>query len=117
MSDRRDHRRAFGKWVNTVTLGGGVSDDPAPDLVDRAPWAKRIFVALRGPVPLSGDPDNATGSTPGLGVIQVTHEGRSGRLVAVVPMANAMQQAGQQPDAHGLRVRLTRQTSRGSATH
>ena len=26
-----------GKWVNTVNLAGHLSDDPAPDLIDRAP--------------------------------------------------------------------------------
>jgi hypothetical protein len=95
-----------GKWVNTVNLAGSVSDDPAPDLIDRAPGGNRLFVALRGPVPLSGDPHNATGSTPGLGIIQLTHGGRSGQLMAVVPMTNATQQPGQAPDAHGLRVRV-----------
>ncbi len=97
-----------GKWVNTVDLVGSVSDNPAPDLIDRAPGGDRLFVALRGPTPLSGDPHNASGSTPGLGIIQLTHGGRSGRLMAVVPLTNAMQQPGQAPDAHGLRVRVLR---------
>ena len=97
-----------GKWVNTVTLTGLVSDDPAPDLVDAAPNGNRLFVALRGSVPLSGDPHNAQGTTPGLGIIQVTQGGRIGGLVARVPLTNANQQAGQAPDAHGLRVRLKR---------
>jgi hypothetical protein len=97
-----------GKWVNTVNLAGEISNDPAPDLVDAAPNGKRLFVALRGPVPLSGDPHNAQGTTPGLGIIHVTHGGRSGRLLARVPLTNANQQAGQAPDAHGLRVRLRR---------
>ena len=98
---------ATGRWVNTVDLSGAVSDDPAPDLVDRAPSGNRLFVALRGRVPLSGDPHNATGSTPGLGIIQVTQGGESGSLMAVVPLTNANQQPGQAPDAHGLRVRRT----------
>lgn len=97
-----------GKRVNTVNLSGPMSNDPAPDLVDRAPAGNRLFVALRGPVPLSGDPHNATGSTPGLGIIQVTQAGRSGSLMAVVPLTNANQQSGQAPDPHGLRVRLRR---------
>jgi hypothetical protein len=97
-----------GKWVSTVNLAGRVSDDPAPDLVDAAPNGNRLFVALRGPVPLSGDPHNAQGTTPGLGIIQVTQGGRSGRLIARVPLTNASQQAGQAPDAHGIRVRLRR---------
>lgn len=97
---------ASGDWVNTIDLAGDISRDPAPDLVDVAPSGNRLFVALRGPVPLSGDPHNATGSTPGLGVIQVTEAGRNGRLMAVVPLTNPNQQAGQAPDAHGLRVRV-----------
>jgi hypothetical protein len=97
-----------GRRVNTVNLAGRVSSDPAPDLIDRAPNGERLFVALRGPVPLSGDPHNATGSTPGLGIIAVSRSGRSGRLMAVIPMTNAMQQPGQAPDAHGLRVRIRR---------
>lgn len=99
---------ASGQWVNTVDLTGPLTNDPAPDLVDRAPSDNRLFVALRGPVPLSGDPHNARGSTPGLGIIQVTQRGRTGKLMAVVPMTNANQQPGQAPDAHGLRVRLRR---------
>lgn len=97
-----------GKWVNTVNLAGAVSSDPAPDLVDRSPAGDRLFVALRGSVPLSGDPHNATGSTPGLGIIEIKKDGRDGGLVAVVPLTNPSQQPNQAPDAHGLRVRLTR---------
>lgn len=97
-----------GRRVNTVNLAGEISSNPAPDLVDVAPTGNRLFVALRGPVPLSGDPHNATGSTPGLGVILVTRGGRRGKLLAVIPMTNPNQQPGQSPDAHGLRVRLRR---------
>jgi hypothetical protein len=94
------------RWIGTVDLAHGMSEDPAPDLVDRAPRGDRLFVALRGSVPLSGDPHNATGSTPGLGIIEVTQRGRGGRLAAVVPLTNPWQQPGQTPDAHGLQVRL-----------
>jgi hypothetical protein len=96
-----------GEWVNTVVLAGPLSADPAPDLIDASPTGNRLFVALRGPVPLSGDPHNATGTTPGLGIIQVTEGGTDGRLMAVVPLTNMNQQPGQAPDAHGLRVRRT----------
>jgi hypothetical protein len=95
-----------GRWVDTVNLVGRASDDPAPDLIDRSPVGHRLFVALRGSVPLSGDPHNATGSTPGLGIIQLTRGGRRGSLVTVVPLTNSLQQPGQAPDAHGLRVRI-----------
>jgi hypothetical protein len=95
-----------GKWIETVNLVGRASSDPAPDLADRSPSGNRLFVALRGPVPLSGDPHNAIGSTPGLGVIEVTGDGRTGSLVAIARIVNPSQQDKQQPDPHGLRVRL-----------
>jgi hypothetical protein len=59
-------------------------------------------------VPLSGDPHNAIGSTPGMGIIEITDDGRSGALVAIVPMVNEQLQTGQAPDPHGLRVRRVR---------
>jgi hypothetical protein len=99
---------ARGERVNTVNLNGALTDNAAPDLIDTAPGGQRLFVALRGPTPLSGDPHNAIGSTPGLGVIEIRDGGRDGSLVAIVPMTNAMQQPRQAPDPHGLRVRLRR---------
>jgi hypothetical protein len=77
-------------------------------LIVAAPSGNRLFVALRGPTPLSGDPHNAVGSTPGLGVIHVTTGGRSGELKAIVPLTNTRQQPGQNPDPHAVRVRLLR---------
>jgi hypothetical protein len=91
--------------VNTVALNGPLTANAAPDLIDVSPGGDRLFVALRGPVPLSGDPHNAVGSTPGLGIIQIAEGGRSGSLVAIVPMKNEQGQSGQAPDPHGLRVR------------
>jgi hypothetical protein len=99
---------AAGDRVNTVDLNGRLTDNAAPDLVDAAPSGNRLFVALRGPVPLSGDPHNAIGSTPGLGVIRITQGGRSGSLMSIVRITNPNQQGTQQPDPHGLRVRLKR---------
>jgi hypothetical protein len=94
--------------INTVNLNGPLTDNAAPDLVDVAPSGNRLFVALRGPVPLSGDPHNATGTTPGLGIIRVTEGGRSGSLVSIIRITNPNQQGTQQPDPHGLRVRIRR---------
>lgn len=99
---------ATARHVNTVKLNGPLTDNAAPDLVDVSPSGDRIFVALRGPVPLSGDPHNAIGSTPGLGILEVTDGGRGGRLAAIVRIENPGLQPKQQPDPHGLRVRLKR---------
>ncbi len=97
-----------GRHLNTVNLNGSLTDNAAPDLIVAAPSGNRLFVALRGPTPLSGDPHNAVGSTPGLGVIDVTTGGRSGELKAIVPLRNPTQQPGQNPDPHAVRVRLLR---------
>ncbi len=69
---------------------------------------RRALAALRGPVPLTAAPHNAIGSTPGVGIIQIAEGGRTGALVSVVPVTNPTQQEKQQPDPHGLRVRLVR---------
>jgi hypothetical protein len=103
-----------GAHVGTVHLAGALSADPAPDLVDASPTGDQLFVALRGPTPLSGDPHNATGSTPGLGVIAVTGDGASGRLAAVVPLANPNRQGNQQPDPHAVRVRTRPSNARST---
>lgn len=97
-----------GRRVRTVSLNGPLTANAAPDLVDAAPSGTRLFVALRGPVPLSGDPHNATGSTPGLGIIRVTGAGGDGSLMSIIRISNPNQQGTQQPDPHGLRVRLRR---------
>ena len=99
---------ASGTRVNTITLNGALTENAAPDLVDVPPSGDRMFVAFRGPVPLSGDPHNAVGSTPGVGIIQITEGGRSGALHSILRITNPDQQPKQQPDPHGLRVRIRR---------
>ncbi|HZB25654.1 MAG TPA: hypothetical protein VE379_05955, partial [Vicinamibacterales bacterium] len=74
--------------VRQVALNGALTNNAAPDLADAAPAGDRVFVALRGPTPLSGDPHNARGSTPGLGVLEVLDGGRNARLSAVVRLTN-----------------------------
>ncbi len=94
-----------GTRVNTVQLSGPLSDDPAPDLVDIAPAGDRLFVALRGPTPLSGDPHIATGNTPGLGIIDLANGGRTGVLKAIVRVTNVDDTGVERADAHTVRVR------------
>ena len=99
---------ASGAHVGTVSLLGGPSSDPTPDLADAHPSGNRIFVSLRGPIPLSGDPHVATGSTPGIGVVQVQEGGARGFLKAVVPISNRDAAGIERADAHGIRVRNPR---------
>jgi hypothetical protein len=92
--------------VNTIALAHPLSDHPTSDLADISPSGNRIFVSLRGPNPLSGSPHAATGSTPGLGVIQVTQGGKGGVLKSVVAISNVDTAGVERADVHGIRVRL-----------
>ncbi|MEX2283879.1 MAG: hypothetical protein WEE89_15445 [Gemmatimonadota bacterium] len=91
--------------VNTVQLSGPLSSDPAPDLVDASPDGSLLFVALRGPTPLSGDPHIATGNTPGLGIISVNQRGDDGQLEAILRISNRDAGGVERADAHAVRVR------------
>ena len=95
--------------VNTFGFAGAVSSDPAVDLLDISPAGNRIFGALRGPVPLTGNAPavgNAVGSTPGLGVFRVTGDGRHGVLQSVVPVTHIVNGA-EAADPHAIKVRRT----------
>jgi hypothetical protein len=92
--------------VSTIALAHPCCDHPTPDLADISPSGNRVFASLRGPNPLSGSPHAATGSTPGLGVIQVTEGGKRGVLKSVVPISNIDAEGLERADAHGIRVRL-----------
>jgi hypothetical protein len=52
-----------------TTLGTTASNDPTPDLADVSPDGQSIYVALRGPYPLTVS-HAASGSCPGLGIIR-----------------------------------------------
>lgn len=100
------------RHVGTVSLSGALSSDPAPDLIDAAPGGDRLYVALRGSTPLSGDPHIATGDSPGLGMIAVRNGGRAGELVGLVRITNVDAQGIERADAHAVRVR--RKQARGA---
>lgn len=89
----------------TIALNGSLTDNAAPDLTDISPRGDLVFVALRGPTPLSGDPHNARGSTPGLGILRVADRGRGGTLTGIVRLSNVGTDGVERADPHGLRVR------------
>ena len=97
---------ASGERVNTVNLLSGMSDDPSLDLADLSPSGNFVFVSLRGPNPLSGDPHSSTGVTPGVGVVQLEQGGRTGFMKTVVRISNRDANRVERADAHGIRVRL-----------
>jgi hypothetical protein len=93
------------RHLATIALNGKLTENAAPDLSDVSPSGDLVFVALRGPTPLSGDPHNARGATPGLGIIRVTEDGRGGELAGIVPFTNVGTDGVERADPHGLRVR------------
>jgi hypothetical protein len=93
--------------VGAVEMKGSISDDPAPDLMDAAPDGSYVFVALRGSSPLTGNDknvNNAKGSTPGVGVIKVSNDGKGGEFVGVARVTN-MKDGKETADPHGIAVR------------
>lgn len=94
-----------GKHVGTVALNGELTENAAPDIATMAPAGDRIFMALRGPTPLSGDPHNGTGTTPGLGIIELSDGGRGGRLAGIIPITNRSSGV-ERADPHSVAVRL-----------
>jgi hypothetical protein len=91
--------------VRTIPLNGEFTDNAAPDLADRSPDGRLVFVAFRGPTPLSGDPHIATGSTPGLGILEVTDGGRDGRVLGIARLSNVGDDGVERADPHAVRVR------------
>lgn len=94
--------------LNEIGLAGPVSDDPAPDILGISPDGSRVYAALRGPTPLTGnnpDVNNANGSTPGLGVIRVEQGGQRGVLQGVFRIFNKDSLGVERADPHGLAVR------------
>ncbi|RYD22902.1 MAG: hypothetical protein EOP88_06305 [Verrucomicrobiaceae bacterium] len=94
--------------VNRINLVSRATGDPTPDLVRFSPDGTRAYVSLRGPVPLSGNNatvNNAKGSTPGLGVFEVTGNGQNAKLKHVLRTFNKTPEGVETSDPHGIHVR------------
>ncbi|MEC8524976.1 MAG: hypothetical protein VXZ24_12130 [Pseudomonadota bacterium] len=68
------------------------ANDPAPDLMEITPDGRYFMVALRGPTPVSVT-HSAQGSCPGVGIVEITQGGQSGRLVGVLRSTNTVDTA------------------------
>eukprot|EP00568_Trieres_chinensis_P011220 CAMPEP_0183297052 /NCGR_PEP_ID=MMETSP0160_2-20130417/4431_1 /TAXON_ID=2839 ORGANISM="Odontella Sinensis, Strain Grunow 1884" /NCGR_SAMPLE_ID=MMETSP0160_2 /ASSEMBLY_ACC=CAM_ASM_000250 /LENGTH=581 /DNA_ID=CAMNT_0025458787 /DNA_START=133 /DNA_END=1878 /DNA_ORIENTATION=+ len=64
-------------------------NDPAPDVLTRTPDGKYLIVAFRGPVPVTVS-HAAQGSCPGVGIVEVSEGGASGKLVDVLRTVNTL---------------------------
>lgn len=95
-------------FVNEIELAGSLSNDPTPDLFGISPAGNRVYVTLRGPNPLTGNNPNvhnAEGTTPGLGVINVTHGGLAGKLASIFRISHLDSAGIERADPHGIAVR------------
>jgi hypothetical protein len=101
-----DPKKSPPTHVGTVDLATpGLSTDPTPDIVERSPDGKRIYVALRGPLPQTGAHASA-GNTPGLGIVTLRGNGRTGALTDVLRTSSINPAGQQESDPHGLTIRL-----------
>lgn len=74
--------------ARSVTDDAGLMmNDPAPDLFEITPDGKHFMVAFRGPKPVSVS-HASQGSCPGVGIVEITEGGKSGRLVDVLRSTN-----------------------------
>jgi len=64
-------------------------NDPAPDLLEITPDGKYLMIAFRGPNPVTVA-HSAQGSCPGVGIVEVTEGGESGRIVDVLRATNTV---------------------------
>ena len=71
----------------------------APDILDFAPDGSRVYVSQRGPDPVSGAPHAATGSEPGVAVLDTSTGKRIAFLTPPEPEVDASN------DIHGVGVR------------
>ena len=65
------------------------NNDPAPDLMDITPDGKYFAIAFRGPAPVTVG-HGAQGSCPGVGIVEISDDGSSGRLVDVLRTTNTV---------------------------
>jgi DNA-binding beta-propeller fold protein YncE len=92
--------------VNRIFLMGGLSSDPTPDLLAASPNFTHVYMTLRGPAPLSGDPHVSTGTTPGVGIIKIIANGRDGVFESIAPISNADAAGVERADPHALAIRV-----------
>lgn len=90
-----------------ATAGATKTNDPTPDLGDLSVASgRRIYVALRGPFPLTVS-HAADGSCPGLGIVTLSPDRKSGKLSHVLPTTVMGSDATKNlSDPHAVVVRL-----------
>jgi hypothetical protein len=107
------YEAATGHYVETENLVSRFSADPTVDLAGEAPDGKYIYLSMRGPNPLSGDPHASTGSTPGLLVVEILPDRPHLAIRGAAYIDNTDAGGVQRADGHGVRVRQLQTCERG----
>jgi hypothetical protein len=94
--------------AGTIDLNGDLTFDAAPDLSKLSPNGKYMFISLRGPVPLSGDPHASTGDVPGLAIVKTKSNGKKGEFQHLLTISNVDSNGVQRADAHAIELRRTK---------
>jgi hypothetical protein len=98
-----------GAKVNTLNLRSSLAGQPAIDIATVSPDGRFIYATTRGPQPLSGA-HAAKGTNPGVVVIELLQDGRSGVIRGLAPISNLVVEptgAVERGDPHGIIVRRT----------
>ena len=105
-----DSLALVGVTTDATFIARSVTDpeDPTPDLLALSPNGSHAFMSLRGPNPLTADPHVSTGSSPGVGVVKVLEDGRSGRFESVAAVSNVDAGSIERADVHALALRVIR---------
>ena len=93
--ERRTYDLANGVCAAHAAEGvpAAYADDPTPDLMETTPDGRYLMVGFRGPVPVSVS-HSAQGACPGVGIVKLTGNGRSGKLVDVLRTTNTVDTVG-----------------------
>ncbi|MGK3744098.1 MAG: hypothetical protein ACI8RD_010470, partial [Bacillariaceae sp.] len=101
-------------------------NDPSPDLGTITPDGKYIMIGFRGPAPITVA-HSSQGSCPGVGIVEITEGGRSGKLVNVIRTTNEIdtphlsQLFQEEPNTHApneaISIRLLWRTKCKAKTH
>jgi hypothetical protein len=81
------------RTMSVTDDAGLVLNDPAPDLMEISPDGKYFILAFRGPAPVTVA-HAAQGSCPGVGIVEITENGKSGKLVGVLRTTNTVDDTG-----------------------
>ena len=101
-----------GAKITTLNMRSSFSRQPAIDIATVSPDGRFIYATTRGPRPLSGA-HASTGANPGVVVIELLQDGRSGVIRQLAPISNEVVEANgliERADPHAIVIRPVSKT-------